>query len=50
MLAEFGAALILIAFVVLAVLFFFFGLDDKDPVSLILGAALLGGVLIMTAM
>lgn len=48
--AAFGAALILIAFVVLAVLFFFFGLDDKDPVCLILGTALLGGAFIMTAM
>lgn len=48
--AEFGAAIIRFAFSVLAGLLFFFGIDDKDPLCLILGVALLCGVLIMTAM
>ena len=42
-----GLAIILIAFVAMAGLFFYFGVEDKNPACIILGTGLLGGILIM---
>ena len=45
-----GLAIILIAFVAMAGLFFFFGIEDKEPTCIILGVAILGGILMMMSM
>lgn len=48
--AELGVSLILLAFVAMAGLFFFFGIEDKEPTYIILGAAIIGGILMMMSM
>ena len=44
---EFGALMILFAFMAITVLFFYFGIDEKDPSCIILGVAILGAIIIM---
>ena len=44
---EIGAALILLVFAALACIFIYFGIDDKNPASFLLGISFLGGVFVM---
>ena len=48
--AEFGVSLIFLAFVAMAGLFFFFGIEDKEPTCIVLGCAILGGIFMMLSM
>lgn len=44
---EIGATIIVFALAALGFMFIYFGVDDKDPVCIILGAAVLGGLLLI---
>lgn len=44
---EIGAAIIMFALAAFGFMFIYFGVDDKEPACIILGAAIFGGLLLM---